>query len=59
MNESIRKRIARLHQGNGWTQQSLADRVAMSRVAISHIEMDEYSLLFKKWDDRFKSEHEI
>jgi transcriptional regulator with XRE-family HTH domain len=40
MVESIGKRIAYLRQKNGWTQQTLADRLAMSRVAISHIEMD-------------------
>jgi transcriptional regulator with XRE-family HTH domain len=40
MVESIGRRIAFLRQKNGWTQQSLADRLAMSRVAISHIEMD-------------------
>ena len=40
MVETIGKRIAYLRQRNGWTQQSLADRLAMSRVAISHIEMD-------------------
>jgi len=40
MVESIGKRIAFLRQKHGWTQQSLADRLAMSRVAISHIEMD-------------------
>lgn len=40
MAESIGKRIAFLRQKKGWTQQSLADRLAMSRVAISHIEMD-------------------
>lgn len=40
MLESIGKRIALLRQKNGWTQQSFADRMAMSRVAISHIEMD-------------------
>jgi len=40
MLESIGKRLAFLRQKNGWTQQSLADRLAMSRVAISHIEMD-------------------
>ncbi len=40
MNESIGKRIAYLRQKYGWTQQSLANRLAMSRVAISHIEMD-------------------
>jgi len=40
MVESIGRRIAYLRQKNGWTQQILADRLAMSRVAISHIEMD-------------------
>ena len=40
MLESIGKRLAFLRQKNGWTQQSLANRLAMSRVAISHIEMD-------------------
>ncbi len=40
MIESIGKRIAYLRQKNGWTQQSLGDRLATSRVAISHIEMD-------------------
>jgi transcriptional regulator with XRE-family HTH domain len=40
MAESIGNRIAYLRQKNGWTQQSLADRLAMSRVAVSHIEMD-------------------
>jgi transcriptional regulator with XRE-family HTH domain len=40
MVETIGKRIAYLRQKYGWTQQSLADRLAMSRVAISHIEMD-------------------
>jgi transcriptional regulator with XRE-family HTH domain len=40
MLESIGKRLAFLRQKNGWTQQSLAARLAMSRVAISHIEMD-------------------
>ncbi len=38
--EPIGKRIARLRQTHGWTQQSLAYRLAASRVAISHIEMD-------------------
>jgi transcriptional regulator with XRE-family HTH domain len=38
--ESIGKRIARLRQALGWTQQSLSERLAISRVAISHIEMD-------------------
>jgi transcriptional regulator with XRE-family HTH domain len=40
MVESIGRRIAFLRQKNGWTQQSLSARLAMSRVAISHIEMD-------------------
>jgi len=40
MLDSIGKRLAFLRQKNGWTQQSLADRLAMSRVAVSHIEMD-------------------
>jgi transcriptional regulator with XRE-family HTH domain len=40
MVESIGKRIAFLRQKNGWTQQSFAIRVAISRVAVSHIEMD-------------------
>ena len=38
--ESIGKRIARLRSEQGWTQQRLADRLGISRVAISHIEMD-------------------
>ena len=38
--ETIGQRIARLRQANGWTQQALAERIAISRVAISHIEMD-------------------
>jgi transcriptional regulator with XRE-family HTH domain len=40
MVETIGKRIAFLRQKNNWTQQSLANWLAMSRVAISHIEMD-------------------
>jgi transcriptional regulator with XRE-family HTH domain len=40
MQETIGKRIARLRQQYGWTQQDLANRLAISRVAISHIEMD-------------------
>ncbi len=40
MKETIGKRIAYLRQKHGWTQQGLANRLAMSRVAISHIEMD-------------------
>lgn len=38
--EPIGKRIARLRSERGWTQQALAARLAISRVAISHIEMD-------------------
>ena len=38
--EPIGKRIASLRLANGWTQQSLASRLAISRVAVSHIEMD-------------------
>jgi transcriptional regulator with XRE-family HTH domain len=37
---TIGKRISQLRQENGWTQQSLAERLAISRVAVSHIEMD-------------------
>lgn len=38
--ESIGKRIAKFRYKNEWTQQGLASRLAISRVAISHIEMD-------------------
>ena len=38
--ETIGQRIARLRQQQGWTQQALAERTAVSRVAISHIELD-------------------
>lgn len=38
--ETIGQRIARLRQQQGWTQQTLAERIAISRVAVSHIEMD-------------------
>jgi transcriptional regulator with XRE-family HTH domain len=38
--ETIGKRIAFLRQKSNWTQQVLADRLAISRVAVSHIEMD-------------------
>jgi len=38
--ESLGKRIAKLRATLGWTQQDLADRVAVSRVALSHIESD-------------------
>ena len=40
MQETIGKRIARLRQESGWTQQTLAARLAISRVAVSQIEMD-------------------
>jgi transcriptional regulator with XRE-family HTH domain len=40
MEETIGKRIARLRQAYGYTQEQLAERVAVSRVAVSHIEMD-------------------
>lgn len=39
MQETIGKRIAYLRQERGWTQQYIADRLAISRVAVSHIEM--------------------
>ena len=38
--ETIGQRIGRLRQAHGWTQQALAERIAISRVAVSHIEMD-------------------
>lgn len=34
------KRLAQLRNESGWTQQALANRLAISRVAISQIEMD-------------------
>ncbi|MBN2147026.1 MAG: helix-turn-helix domain-containing protein [Anaerolineales bacterium] len=40
MTETIGKRVACLRQQHGYTQQSLASRLAISRVAVSHIEMD-------------------
>jgi transcriptional regulator with XRE-family HTH domain len=40
MSETIGKRIAFLRQKHGWTQATLAKRLAISRVAVSHIEMD-------------------
>ena len=36
--ESLGRRIARLRGDLGWTQQELADRLAVSRVAVSHLE---------------------
>ncbi|MBN1146799.1 MAG: helix-turn-helix transcriptional regulator [Anaerolineales bacterium] len=38
--EPIGKRIARLRCEGGWTQQAMAARLAISRVAVSHIEME-------------------
>ncbi|MCJ7701864.1 MAG: helix-turn-helix domain-containing protein [Anaerolineales bacterium] len=40
MFQTIGKRIAQLRGENGWTQQYMAERLAISRVAVSHIEMD-------------------
>jgi transcriptional regulator with XRE-family HTH domain len=37
--ETLGQRIARLRCLIGWTQQELADRVAISRVAVSHLEL--------------------
>lgn len=39
MPESLGQRLGRLRVHHGWTQQALADRLAVSRVAISHFEM--------------------
>ncbi len=36
--EPLGRRIGRLRTAKGWTQQDLADRMAMSRTAISHLE---------------------
>ena len=38
--ESLGRRIAKLRAELGWTQQELADRAAVSRVALSHLERD-------------------
>lgn len=38
--QRIGRRIAALRQKGGWTQQSLAERLGISRVAVSHIEAD-------------------
>src|SRR5205814_7655972 len=35
---SLGRRVATLRGGLGWTQQELADRLGVSRVAVSHIE---------------------
>ncbi len=40
MTETLGARLSRLRALHGWTQQELADRIAVSRVAISHFEMD-------------------
>ena len=36
--ENLGRRIARLRAERGWTQQDLAGRLAVSRVAVSHLE---------------------
>ena len=36
--ESLGRRVAELRAKLGWTQQDLADRLAISRVAVSHLE---------------------
>ena len=38
--EPIGRRVSRLRTDRGWTQQDLADRLAMSRTAVSHLEAD-------------------
>ena len=38
MTDSLGRRIARLRADLRWTQQDLADRLAISRVAVSHLE---------------------
>ena len=38
--EVLGRRVARLRGERGWTQQQLADRLALSRTAVSHIEAD-------------------
>jgi len=38
MIEPLHRRIARLRAEGGWTQQEIADRLAISRVAVSHVE---------------------
>ena len=38
MADNLGRRIASFRASLGWTQQDLADRVAVSRVAVSHIE---------------------
>lgn len=38
--ETLGRRIARMRADRGWTQAELADRVGISRVAVSHLEAD-------------------
>lgn len=38
MPENLGRRVARLRAGHGWTQSDLATRLAVSRVAVSHLE---------------------
>ncbi|HET6948749.1 MAG TPA: helix-turn-helix domain-containing protein [Acidimicrobiales bacterium] len=38
MTESFGRRVAKLRAGLGWTQARLAERIAVSRVALSHVE---------------------
>ena len=38
--DSLGRRIAKQRAELGWTQQELADRIAVSRVALSHLETD-------------------
>lgn len=38
--ERIGQRIACLRQQHGWTQESIGERLGISRVAVSHIEAD-------------------
>lgn len=40
MPEQLGARLARLRAAQGWTQQELAERIAVSRVAVSHFELD-------------------
>src|SRR5437588_12765893 len=38
MGVDLGRRIARLRRQLGWTQQELADRISISRAAVSHLE---------------------
>src|SRR5687767_12855279 len=38
MQENLGRRVARLRAELGWTQQELAERLAVSRAAVSHLE---------------------